>query len=541
MERQERGSATGARAEATRAARLRRVAPLALAGCAAMIALATVVWPASPPPALGQVTPTPTTEVASTVGPRPTYTPPLDTTVNVPGSAQVPPGGTATFLATVGRYPPLSPSGPVLLRVRNGGSLPASVDYDGLTLVIDGGESYPGRAIVQVAVPGTVCASIDGDPTRVGCTPVPGGPDSVVVFTTAALPQTTAPAPFTFPVHTFQATTVGTTDVLPVAARESVIFPGTSAAADGTNSYGLALVNVANVGMDAVDVTDDGLALTIKGAAGAVLTASDVSAYANSVRSQHPCVVAGGVTNALVCNHGDAGITRETVNVSAVSSQQAGSPPQEQAVYFGDTVTFAVPSADGSTPGASLTVRYPTYDPPYTFQPHTSANAVLVSWDGAMLAVTGPANGTLILDCDPQEADSNGNRSGGSDSCSTAAGQPLLVTVTSELPQIPETPAPFPTIQRPPDWQPQLDVVPNSGAPGDELLFSGTVAGRYSGVSAGPFAYFWDWGDGTITEDQDATHAYASAGTYTAESIVFNEHDGSFSTAGTTVTIGAGG
>ena len=90
------------------------------------------------------------------------------------------------------------------------------------------------------------------------------------------------------------------------------------------------------------------------------------------------------------------------------------------------------------------------------------------------------------------------------------------------------------------DMYPNLEVVvvdaggPYTGYENESIQFSGDIAGSDIGYS-----WYWDFGDGDISEEKSPTHKYTQPGTYTVALEVINSDGSSGGSATATVTVKA--
>ena len=73
---------------------------------------------------------------------------------------------------------------------------------------------------------------------------------------------------------------------------------------------------------------------------------------------------------------------------------------------------------------------------------------------------------------------------------------------------------------------------PYTGKPGEPIQFSGSIADSSSG-----YEWYWDFGDGEISEEENPTHIYDEPGTYDVSGYVIDEVNANEGIGTTTATI----
>jgi PKD repeat protein len=80
---------------------------------------------------------------------------------------------------------------------------------------------------------------------------------------------------------------------------------------------------------------------------------------------------------------------------------------------------------------------------------------------------------------------------------------------------------------------------PYAGTPGVAIAFTGSATSPGAAEMAAGFTYLWTFGDGSTSTQQNPSHAYATAGTYTV-ALQATESSGLSATTSTTVTVSSG-
>jgi len=105
-----------------------------------------------------------------------------------------------------------------------------------------------------------------------------------------------------------------------------------------------------------------------------------------------------------------------------------------------------------------------------------------------------------------------------------AAGNPSLadsITVTYEVPNVPPNAS--------------ASATPTSGTAPLTVTFTGSGTDTDGTIAS----YSWDFGDGAISDEQNLTHIYDSAGTYTA-TLTVTDDDSATDSASTTISVSSG-
>jgi len=498
----------------------------ALLGAACVLA---ALLTAGPPPVRGQAGPIPSPSFPPfTVTPPVAPTPiPLDQTAAVSSGSGVQPGGSVTFVdAPPNAAHPLV--GAVRLRVENHGDQQASAFYDGLTLEVS--TQAPGFGI-NVSAGAALCTPLDGRLNSVGCHPLTGGPAQTVTFTTPFEPNAAFPSPFFTPLS-HQAMLAPGAATLSAAGSEVLFFPAGLVGGSGPAPTSLGVRNLSEA-TDAA-ISDDGTTLTIAVPAGLDLVATGVLFARGDVTL--PCLRVDGQANVLVCTHGSPLATTNLGQVwfDAVPEPSSGSSLAQAVVYEGDTVTLALPAADGGSPRLVAIQGGPF--PAGFGRPGEGSDALAIDarWDGATLTLTGPPGYRLSIE-DPFFGCASPAGQPEIVNCPTTQTGPLLLSALSDLIGVPpRTGGPPP---RGPVWQARLLSAPEALSVGESGSFSGEAGVRYRGETAGPFDYFFLWGDGMADTGPAASHAFATPGDYAVTLLVFDESTGAYGVAITTVVV----